>query len=228
MKIKKIIKNTIKSIIITGVCLAIAGTAALFGINAYVKNSVDERIITAEELSDYGADCILVLGCYVRPGGEPSHMLRDRLQRGVELYEMDAADKLLMSGDHGRTNYNEVETMKQYAIDAGIKSQAVFMDHAGFSTYESMYRAKEVFGVEKMVIVTQEYHLYRALYIANSMGIEAYGVPADFNTYAGQGARDAREVLARTKDFATTIFKTKPTYLGDFIDIHGDGDVTND
>jgi len=224
MKIKRIIKT----FVIVSVCLGIAGAAVLFGVNAYVKSSVEEHIVAADEVSDYGADCILVLGCYVRPGGEPSHMLRDRLQRGVELYEMGVADKLLMSGDHGRTNYNEVETMKQYAIDAGIKSEDVFMDHAGFSTYESMYRAKEVFGVEKMVIVTQKYHLSRALYIAKSMGIEAYGVPADFSTYAGQGARDVREVLARAKDFATTLLKTKPTYLGDFIDIHGDGDATND
>ena len=133
-----------------------------------------------------------------------------------------------MSGDHGRTDYNEVETMKQYAIDEGIDSENIFMDHAGFSTYESIYRAKEVFGVKKMVIITQEYHLYRALYIAEKLGIEAYGVASDYHIHAGQSMRDLREVLARAKDFVTTIVKPEPTYLGDFIDIHGNGDITND
>ena len=126
------------------------------------------------------------------------------------------------------TDYNEVETMKQYAIDEGIESENIFMDHAGFSTYESIYRAKEVFGVKKMAIITQEYHLYRALYIAEQLGIEAYGVASDYHTYVGQSMRDLREVLARAKDFVTTIVKPEPTYLGDFIDIHGDGNVTND
>ena len=133
-----------------------------------------------------------------------------------------------MSGDHGRTDYNEVKTMKHYAIDEGIDSKNIFMDHAGFSTYESIYRTKEVFGVKKMVIITQEYHLYRALYIAEKLGIEACGVASDYHIYAGQSMRDLREVLARAKDFVTTIVKPEPTYLGDFIDIHGDGNITND
>jgi vancomycin permeability regulator SanA len=118
--------------------------------------------------------------------------------------------------------------MKQSAIDDGVKSSDVFMDHAGFSTYESIYRAKEIFGVKKMIIVTQDYHLYRALYIAERLGIEAYGVNADYREYWGQSKRDMREVLARCKDFATVIFKPTPTYLGDIIPISGDGDLTND
>lgn len=224
MKIRKIIKR----ILIICICLGVAGLGILLGINAYVKHTVKDRIVESDSVPEGEADCILVLGCQVKESGEPSHMLRDRLQRGVELYELGAADKLLMSGDHGRTDYNEVETMKQYAMDDGIPSEDVFMDHAGFSTYESIYRAKEVFGVEKMVIVTQEYHLYRALYIAEQLGIKAYGVASDYNTYVGQSMRDLREVLARAKDYVTTITKPEPTYLGDFIDIHGDGDITND
>lgn len=224
MKLHKVIKR----IIIICFCIGAAGLLVLVGINAHVKGAVKDRIVQPENVPEGEADCILVLGCQVKESGEPSHMLRDRLQRGVEVYELGAAEKLLMSGDHGRTDYNEVETMKQYAIDEGIDSENVFMDHAGFSTYESIYRAKEVFGVEKMVIVTQEYHLYRALYIAEQLGIEAYGVASDYHTYAGQSMRDLREVLARAKDFVTTIVKPEPTYLGDFIDIHGDGDITND
>ena len=102
------------------------------------------------------------------------------------------------------------------------------MDHAGFSTYESMYRAKEIFGVKKVIIVTQGYHLYRAVYIAESMGLEAYGVASDYRSYAGQMSRDIREILARVKDFGTSILKPYPTYLGETIPISGDGDLTND
>ena len=102
------------------------------------------------------------------------------------------------------------------------------MDHAGFSTYESIFRAKEIFGADKVVIVTQEYHLYRALHIADALGVEAYGVSADLNAYGGQTMRDLREILARNKDFLSGIFKPNPTYLGKPISLEGSGDVTND
>lgn len=212
--------------------LALLGLFAGFGvlvIDGWVRLSTKDSILTPEEAAALeDADCILVLGCLVRSNGVPSDMLADRLRRGVSLYALGAAPKLLMSGDHGRTDYNEVAAMKQYAIDAGIPSEDVFMDHAGFSTYESIYRAKEIFGADKIIIVTQQYHLYRALYAARAMGMEAYGVAADYHTYVGQSLRDLREVLARVKDFGTGIFKPKPTYLGEFIPISGSGDLTND
>lgn len=213
---------------VAGGCVLLGGCAVLAG-NSYVKNSTANRIITAEQaaaISD--VDCILVLGCKVKDDGVPSHMLEDRLRRGVELYHGKAAPKLLMSGDHGRTEYNEVGAMKAYAINAAVPSCDVFMDHAGFSTYESLYRAKEVFGVKKVILVSQEYHLHRAIYIAEEMGIEAYGVSADYRTYSGQAKRDLREVLARCKDILTTAFEVPPTYNGDPIPINGDGDLTND
>ena len=118
--------------------------------------------------------------------------------------------------------------MKEFVVDAGVPSSDVFMDHAGFSTYESMYRAKDVFQAGKIVIVSQEYHLYRAIYIAQALGLDAYGVAADGEDYAGQWGRDVREVLARVKDFFTSIWKPQPTYLGDAIPVNGNGDITND
>ena len=209
--------------------LGILGILAVLGINAWVTGSVSDRILTSEEAAGLqDVDCILVLGCQVWADGDPSHMLEDRLRRGVELYDAGAAPKLLMSGDHGRVEYNEVVAMKQYGLNAGIASSDIFMDHAGFSTYESMYRAKEIFGVSKVIIVTQGYHLYRAVYIAQSMGLDAYGVASDYRTYAGQWRRDIREILARVKDFGTSIFQPYPTYLGEVIPISGNGDVTND
>lgn len=225
MKNKKWLKWTI----IISLCLGLLGTITLIGINCHVKSVADSRIITAEQCMQLeDIDCIIVLGCQVKEDGTLSHMLRDRLSRGVELYQMGAAPKLLMSGDHGRKAYNEVGAMKQYAIDNGVPSEDVFMDHAGFSTYETVYRAKEVFQARRVIIVTQQYHLYRALYIADSLGLEAYGVSADHRTYAGQTMRDIREVLARVKDFAMCIFEPKPTYLGEEIPITGNGDLTND
>lgn len=204
--------------------LGLLGISLIFGINAWVKASVDERILTSEEAAKLpDVDCILVLGC--RTG---SDMLGDRLRRGVELYGQGAAPKLLMSGDHGTADYDEVYAMKAFAIEQGILSADVFMDHAGFSTYESIYRAKEIFGADRILIVTQEYHLYRALYIAEKLGVEAWGVSADYREYAGQTGRDIREVLARIKDFGMCIFKPQPTYLGETIPISGSGDVTHD
>lgn len=211
------------------VCLGFLGVAAVLGINAAVKGTTKNKILMPEEAAQLeGVDCILVLGCGVRSDRSPSDMLHDRLKMGVELYDLGAAPKILMTGDHGRTNYDEVDTMKTFAVDAGIPSENVFMDHAGFSTYESMYRARDIFQAKKIIIVTQEYHLYRAIYIAESLGLEAYGVSADYRSYSGQTGRDVREILARVKDFGTSLFQPKPTYLGEAIPIWGDGNLTND
>ena len=224
-KIKRLI------IVVFAVCLVLGvlGAASVLGINAYVKGTAANRILTAEQAAELeNVDCVLVLGCLVKNNGVPSDMLHDRLRRGVELYEVGAAPKLLMSGDHGREDYDEVAAMKKFAIEAGVPSTDVFMDHAGFSTYESIVRAKEVFQAEKIIIVTQEYHLYRAIYLAQQLGLEAYGVSSDYRSYYGQTGRDLREILARVKDFGSCIFKPEPTYLGETIPINGDGNLTND
>ena len=211
------------------VFLGILSIGAVFGINAFVKGTARDQILTPEEAANLAdVDCILILGCGVHSDGSPSDMLHDRLRRGVELYELGAAPKLLMSGDHGRKGYDEVDAMKHFAVDAGIDSDDVFMDHAGFSTYESMYRAKEIFQAKRIIIVTQEYHLYRAIYIAESLGLEAYGVSSDYRAYSGQVRMDLREMLARVKDFGTSLLQPKPTFLGEAIPIWGDGDLTND
>lgn len=221
-------KKRLKKVIIISAVLAAFCAAAVFGLDFYIKNSVSGRIITAEEAEELsGIDCAVVLGAGVR-NGKPTPMLRDRILTGISLYESGAVPKVIMSGDHGSDDYDEVNVMKNFAMDKGIPDEDIFMDHAGFSTYETLYRAKGVFEADKVIIVTQKYHLYRALYIAEKLGIEAYGVPADLEDYAGQLKRDAREVLARIKDFATCIIKPDPTYLGDKIPVSGSGSLTND
>ena len=211
------------------ILIVILGLCLLFGIDFYVRSSTKDRIISPEDVSSVSdADCILVLGAGIRTDGSPSPMLQDRLNTGIELYQNNAAPKLLMSGDHGRKKYNEVQTMKDIALDQGVPSEDVFMDHAGFSTYDSLYRARDVFQARKVIIVTQKYHLYRALYIARSLGLDTWGVSADTRRYRGQSQRDFREILARDKDFFVSVFKPLPKYLGDTIPITGNGDLTND
>ena len=200
----------------------------LIAINTYVKNSAEDRIISSDEAVNLNADCIIVLGAGVRADGTPSPMLKDRLLQGIALYDMGASDRLLMSGDNTKKGYDEVNTMKQYAIDHGVPSEHIFMDHAGISTYDSIYRAKEIFQAEKIIIVSQKYHLYRALYISDSLGVDAYGVSADPVIYAGQEFREIREIVARTKDFVKCIIKPPASILGEAIPVSGDGNVTND
>lgn len=220
-------KNVRKALLVC-FCLVLLCAAAVAGINLYIKNGTAQRILTPEEAAALAdVDCILVLGSKVRPNGDPGTALEDRLMQGIALYQLGASPKLLMSGDHGTSEYDEVNTMKQYAVDAGVPSPDVFMDHAGFSTYESVIRARDVFQADKIIIVSQEYHLYRALYIADRMGVEAYGVAADYRALPGTQLQ-LREVLARCKDFVFTIIQPEPTWLGEAIPVSGNGDVTND
>ena len=208
------------------------------GINGYILGSgkqdiaqvVDSPELFLEEesletLKDLDADCILVLGAAVH-GNTPSKMLRDRLDVAIALYQQGVAPKLLLTGDNGQVEYNEVEVMKTYVQEAGVPAEDVFLDHAGFSTYESMYRAGSVFQVEKVVVVTQKYHMYRALLDARFLDLEALGVASDQKEYSGQTYRDLREIAARIKDFGMVIWKPEPTYLGDPIPIDGDGRQT--
>lgn len=187
--------------------------------------SVDEAI-AANLDDDY--DAIIVLGCGVYSDGTPTPLLSDRLDAAIALYNAGLAPKILMSGDHYYDNYNEVASMRNYAIQRGVPSDDIFMDHAGLSTYETMARASNIFQIDKAIVVTQEYHLYRSLYLANSMGIDAVGVIATGHIFKSQPYYSFREVLARTKDFTMCIFKPDLYIDGDVIDITGSGEVTLD
>lgn len=209
--------------------LAAVAAVIVLGINYIVVGMGGRDLVSEKDMlkeSSFRADCIIVLGAQVKADGTPSKMLRDRLDEGIRLYEAGAAPKILMSGDDGQVEYNEVAAMAAYAEDAGVSKKDLFLDHAGFSTYESMYRAQYIFGVKRAIVVTQKYHEYRALYIGQRLGMDVRGVSAADINYAFQGFRDIREVMARDKDFLQCIFWPKPTYLGDKIDIKGDGRQT--
>ena len=220
--------NKYKMVLLILLVLFVLGVIFVFGINAYVKGSTKNQIISeeyAKKIEDI--DCILILGAGIW-GDSPSPMLEDRLLQGISLYNNGVASKIIMSGDHGQDDYDEVNVMKNYAVEKGVASEDIFMDHAGFSSYDSIYRAKEIFGAKKIIIVTQEYHLYRSIYIANCLDIESYGVASNPREYVGQTSRELREIAARNKDFIKCIFKPESTFLGDTIPVSGNGDITND
>ena len=187
-------------------CALFLGICIFFGISTLVisgavKRKTASRITTTEALSDAGEhfDVILVLGCSVRTDGTPSHMLEDRIKTGVSAYQSGLADVILMSGDR-HEGYDEVGTMEREAQELGVPIEKILVDPIGYSTYESIVNLLREHKDKRVLIVTQKYHLYRALYIAEKMGIEAYGISADLRSYRKQLQYDLREVLARLKD----------------------------
>lgn len=224
---RRILHYLIGTVQILVVC-ALVVALLLCAINIYVCAKESPRILTYEEAQDVEVDAIIVLGAAVWNGTTPSPMLQDRLDCGIKLYGQGTAPKMLMSGDHGDLYYNEVGAMLKYATDHGVPAEDIFLDHAGFSTYESLYRAKYIFGAESVIICTQTYHLYRAMYIGDMLGLEVYGVPAETREYAGQMYYNLREFAARIKDFGYCIYWPEPTLLGDPINLKGSGEITHD
>lgn len=201
---------------------------ALFMMTTVQKNGED-KIVSLENLPDE-VDAIIVLGAGVKSDGSPSDILVDRLKTCIEVNE-NINTKLLLSGDHGREGYNEVKAMKKFVIDnSDIDEEDIFLDHAGFSTYDTIYRAKDIFEVDKAIIVTNEYHLPRALYLANKMGIEAYGVKSDIRNYLSISTYRNREKVAQIKDYIyCNLLKPEPKFLGEPIPVNSsDGRLTDD
>lgn len=201
---------------------------SVFSISLSVRHKTGGKVLTLEELkaTGVGYDCVLILGCGVYADGTPSPMLTDRMLTGVEVLQTGVTDRMLVSGDHRTDSYDEVGVMKQFAIDAGISSERIFQDHDGYSTYDSIFRTKEIYGGRRVVIVSQEYHLYRALYLAEKLGMDAVGVCADRRPYRNQLVYELRETVARCKDVFYGLKQPKPTVLGDTVALSGNGDFT--
>ena len=186
--------------------LVIVAILAVCIVNLVVKGSTAGQIYDSpDELTlDGKVDCVIILGAGLQSNGQPSHMLEDRIKVGVEVFNKIDADYILMSGDRSGEHYDEVGAMKKYAVNIGVDESEILLDGEGFSTYESISRLKEIYGFDRVVIITQKYHLFRALYIADQYDVEAVGVSADLRTYRGQIYRDLREMVARVKDFIIT------------------------
>lgn len=173
------------------------------------------------------ADCALVLGARVYADGEPSPVLRDRLDEALAVWKRGEVRRILVSGDHGAPGYDEPGAMRAYLVARGVPASAVFMDHAGFDTYSSVWRARHVFGAESVVVVTQRFHLPRAVWVARSLGMQAEGRAADRRWYRGIVWQELREVVSRTKAVVDVARGRAPHHAGPPIPLSGDGRSTN-
>ena len=195
----------IKKILIIAAALVAACGILVASINIYIVAFSSRYILDADEITDEKYDCILILGAGLRADGYPSDMLKDRLDTGIALYKMGLSNVLLLSGDCSGEDYDEVSAMKRYCLEQGVSEDSILCDNFGFSTFESMCNIYSLDIFEKIIIVTQKYHLSRAINIARGMGLDARGVSADTRAYHGQAYRNIREVMARTKDFFQTV-----------------------
>ena len=211
---------------ILGGCL-FAVVLVVAGTNVWVLQTTKNNIHSAQEVVNFQADAIVVLGASVRPDGSLSQILADRVDGAIVLYQEGVAPKIIMSGDNGQDSYNECAAMKRYAVAHGVPSEDIFCDHAGFSTYDTMYRAQNIFGCNRVVVSTQTYHLYRALYAGEGLDMTVAGVPTDMRDYQNQFYYDLREIPARTKDFFKTLVKASSSLGGEYISLNQSGDVTD-
>ncbi len=217
-KEKRKISRILFLLLLVAIVFSVLLIATVTIINIYVVRSTEDQIIAQDAAIEEDLDCIIVLGAFVYSNGEPSPILKERLDTGISLYKEGVSDKLLLSGDNGQKEYNEVIPMREYALKQGVPDEDIYLDYAGFSTYESMYRLRDIFQVEKAVVVTQTYHLYRALYIGNSLDLNVVGVSAP-DRENGQKGRDIREVFARVKSVGLVLTGADPTYLGDTVSL---------
>jgi SanA protein len=194
------------------------------GINFLILD-YSKNIFDLENLKE--SQVALVLGAGVH-NKYISDIFKDRIDSAIELYEEGKVKKILISGDHGSKSYDEVNIAKSYLLGKNVKEEDIFLDHAGFDTYDSVYRAKEVFEVTDCIIISQKFHLARALYIAYSLNLNTQGFSADLHNYIGFERNNIREFLARIKAFFNVSLKSYPKFLGPKIDIYGDGRQTWD
>lgn len=211
--------------LISIIIIVVLGIAAFIGIQFYIVKYAEPYFTSFS--SDISADAALVLGAKVNEDGTPSLMLQDRLDCGYELYQSGQVQKIIISGDHEKKGYDEVNCMKEYLLEKGVPREDLFLDHAGLNTYDSLYRAKHIFQANSVIVATQRYHMYRAIYIGRKIGLETYGVPMADKPIYDMWKQNIRESLARVKAILDTdILKRQSTYLGDPIPVSGDGSVT--
>jgi SanA protein len=226
-------RHLLRQTLALGLALAILGILFVISTDAFVASTGRGRVVAYDQLAalagEAGFDCIIVPGALVYPDGHPSEMLADRLDMAIRLFNDGLAPRILVSGDHGRPEYNEVASMRNYLMAAGIPESCIFMDHAGFDTFDTVYRAKAVFQVRRAIFTTQDFQLLRALYIGSRLGVDLWGVDAQYSASYYRIWYRIREYLARTKAFLDCeIWHATPTFTGPSIPISGDGRVTAD
>ena len=207
--------------------LSLIGAIIFGGIQIYVNSFAKGRLVSPATAP--AVDAVMILGAYVYENGNPSPVLQDRLDYGYQIYQAGKAKKIIVTGDHGTIQYDEVNAMKDYLLKKGVPAQDIFLDHAGFDTYDSMYRARDIFGVKSLIISTQQFHINRALYISQRLGLDSYGYPSEDKAIYHMYILNGRESLAKVKAvLETDILRNKPRLLGPKIPISGDGRATFD
>lgn len=201
------------------IIIGAASTVAPFVLSSYVNAATSQRRFNNVEQVP-SKPVAIVFGAGIRPDGTPSPMLADRVEAAIKLYKQGHVSKLLMTGDNSREDYNEVGVMQQYAVERGVPIEDITLDHAGFSTYESCYRAKEIFGVKQAVLVTQNFHLPRAVYTCDRLGIDSVGFGTrDWENYSSSTVSKytMREKLSMVKAvWEIHVTRPQPTFLGRF------------
>ncbi len=218
VKLKRFLLFLVVSTFISG--------ATLFGLRWNVDRTAGPLVKNVDTVQE--APVALVFGAFAYPNGTPSVVLEDRLLAGFELYQRGKVKKILLSGDHGSGDYDEVNSMKSYLEKKGVPAEDIFLDHAGFDTYDSLFRARDVFGAKSMILVTQSFHLRRALYIGTRLGLQVEGVPSDQRPIPEIRSLELRELAANVKAFADLTRARQPIFLGPQISLGGEGSQTHD
>lgn len=216
----------IKKFILPAIILSLIGLAVVLVTNSNVTAKTEKEIFT--ELKDVPKTKVVIIFGAGISGDQPSRYLKDRLDAGILLYKSNKVDKILLSGDNGRNEYDELTVMKLYCQKNGVDTTKIYIDYAGFDSYSTMYRAKHIFKVDTAILVSQKYHLNRCIYLGDQLGIESFGYSADRGIYPGYNYYSFREKLSVTKSVLDIIRNRKPIYLGKPVDINGKSNYTKE
>jgi len=202
--------------------LALIFASGIFGANFWVGRVSAGKIFREVDAID-GRNIVLILGSGIGKNGELSDILRDRLDSTMELFANGKVSRIIVSGDNSHENYNETNAMRDYFLEQNFLPRVIFTDYAGFDTFDSVVRAREIFGAEKLVIATQEFHLPRAIFLAEKLGIDAIGFSANLREYRDETRMNLREILANVKAAGNILFDSEPHFLGKKFELTGDG-----
>jgi len=216
----------IRKFLLSVIVLCLIALVVVLVTNSNITAETEKLIFT--EFKDVPkAKVVIIFGAGIN-GDQPSRYLKDRLDAGILLYKNNKVDKILLSGDNGRDEYDELTVMKLYCQKNGVDTTKIYIDYAGFDSYSTMYRAKHIFRVDTAILVSQKYHLNRCIYLGDKLGIKSFGYSADRSIYPGYKYYAFREKLSVTKAVLDVIRNRKPKYLGEPVDINGASNYTKE
>lgn len=216
----------IKKLFLTSIILFLITIVIIRVTNNIVKSKTENVIYT--QINDVPKTKVAIIFGAGINRDKPSRYLKDRLDAGIALYKNNKVDKILLSGDNGRDEHDELTVMKLYCYKNGVDTNKIYVDYAGFDSYSTMYRAKHIFKVDTAILVSQKYHLNRCVYLGNQLGVKSYGYSANRGVYQGYRYYSFREKLSITKSVFDIMRNRKPKYLGKTVDVNGASNYTKD